>query len=402
MRNLISLVLTLSTLLVITTISVLYSEGWRIKNSIDIDNHSSTIMVKTGMLAVRSIPDGGQVYLDETAITATDDTIASLTPKKYKLRVEKEGFETWQKEITVYPELVTDITAVLVSRTPRLEPLTNTNVKAFDLSSSYNDIVYITTNQEDPGVWILPLAGSALNILRNSSQPLIVDTTQFTPSLGTNLVWSLDDKQLLVELNPKGYLLYDVGTNFTSQTAINTAPKQVADAEIIYKEWEDDWKETFLATQVEQIESTQQVPDIIKSNWENTKDKWSPDERKFVVEIPSQNNPTLTDLVIYNAEPTLPIDEQRLNYTLRDVDLTTTNYSWYSDSYHLILTTNVPGRPDNYSVSLIRIDGTNQTTVYTGYLASNKAHSTPSGDKIIVLTSLKEGNLPNLYGIALR
>src|SRR5690606_31694130 len=118
----------------------------------------------------------------------------------YTIKLEREGFESWEKEVEVFPELVTDITAVLVLQSPRLEPLTNTDVKSFGLSTNQNNIAFLTKNHREPGIWILPLTGSPLNIFRNNTKLLIADTTQFAPSLGENVWWSPDDTELLVQM----------------------------------------------------------------------------------------------------------------------------------------------------------------------------------------------------------
>ena len=109
------------------------------------------------MIAVRSIPDGAKIYIDEKLITATDDTTTNLIPNKYVLKVEKEGYETWKKEVNVYSDLVTDITAVLILQSPKLEPLTNIDVSTFALSNSKNNIIFTSANPTQPGLWLLPL-----------------------------------------------------------------------------------------------------------------------------------------------------------------------------------------------------------------------------------------------------
>lgn len=411
MKNLLSLIATISTILFLTFLSVFYSEGWRINPSILLKKISKTesgasssnpqnIIVKTGMLAVRSIPDGAKVYLDDKLITATDDTISSLDPKKYTLRVEKEGFETWKKDITIYPELVTDITAVLISQTPRLEPLTNTDVTSFAISSSYNEIAFTTSTEKNPGVWILPLSNSPINILRNSAQPLIVDTADYSPSKGQVISWSPDDKELTVQMNPKGYFLYkvDKGIGLNPQ---NEKPTQYENFEKIIELW-NERTATIFSSRLNEFAKKQQMPADVLSLASKNDILWSPDERKFAIETINETDNKLTNITIYNGDVTLPVGEERVNRTLIGIDKSRLFYTWYTDSYHLILVEQQADKTDSYTVSIIRIDGSNLTKIYTGYLTTRQAYSTPNGDKIVVLTSLKEGSKPNLYGIAIR
>ncbi len=397
MKNLLNLAITLSSLLLVTVVTLLYSEGWRI----DLRGQSGypqPTVKKTGMLAVRSMPDGAKIYLDDELITATDDTISSLQPGQYTLRIERDGYESWEKEISVYPELVTDITAVLVLQSPRLEPLTNTNVKAFGLSTNQNNIVFLTTDHEEPGVWSLPLTGSPLNIFRNNTRLLIPDTSNATPSAGENIWWSKNDDELLVRMNETGYLLYKLDAAGNA----NPQPQAITNVQQVFDRWDEEYKADFVNAKIETIDSQQDMPEWIKEKALTSQTTWSPDEEKFFFLTPGTENPNEVKVNIYNGEDPLPVGEKRTYETLTLPDPTTTKIYWYSDSYHLILVEKTPNTADNYTISLVRIDGTNRTPIYTGTLASDQAFPTPAGDKIIVLTWLKERSQTNLYAISIR
>lgn len=396
MKNLLNLALTLSSLLLITVLTLLYSEGWRI----DLRGQSGypqPTVKKTGMLAVRSEPDGAKVYLNEELVTATDDTISSLQPGQYELRIEKEGFEIWEKEVSVYPELVTDITAVLVLQSPRLEPLTNTDVKAFALSTNQNNIAFLTANHEEPGIWVLPLTGSPLNIFRNNTRLLVPDTANSKPSVGENVWWSKNDDELLVRMNETGYLLYKVDAAGNA----NPVPEAITNVQEVFDRWDQEWKTDFVDTKIEAIDLQQDIPEWVKENALNSTATWSPDEEKFFFTTPGEN-PNEAVLNVYNGEDPLPVGEKRMYETLTVPNPENTKIYWYSDSYHLILVERTPNTMDYYTISLVRIDGTNRTPIYTGALASDQAFPTPGGDKIVVLTWLKDRAQTNLYAISVR
>ncbi len=424
--------LTITSLLLITALTILYSDGWRINLFADNDNNKKIDrprIEKTGMLAVRSIPEGAKVYLDGKSITATDDTITSLKHGKYRLEVKKEGFETWAKEVEVFPELVTDITAVLVLQSPKLEPLTNTDVTAYAMAHNYNNIAYITKNHEDPGIWLLPLSGTPINLLKNDAKPLVEDNEHASPSLGEDLWWSPDDKEILVKMNNNGYLLYEI-----KQESSDSIPKPITNVNNVYDRWQKEYRTNFLNDKIKEVVKTEDFPKWLADDLQNYDSVWSPDENKFFI-IKSQkylknNNEELQessntkgksenstqkentkdtdretneiDVIVYNNENPLPVGEKRLTIPIKITNPDKTNIYWYSDSYHLIIVTENNDVPNLYTIELIRIDGTNRTTIYSGLLASNKAYPTPAGDKITVLTSLKENSPTNLYGISIR
>ncbi|PIR42922.1 hypothetical protein CO058_00160 [candidate division WWE3 bacterium CG_4_9_14_0_2_um_filter_35_11] len=404
MKNLASLLITVASLILITSGTVLYSEGWRINlsgESSKLTDGTTSRVHKTGMIAVRSIPNGAKVYINDVLTTATDDTIASLVPGDYKVRVEHDGFESWEKTLTVYPELVTDITAVLVLQSPRLEPLTNADVKAFSQSSNQNNIAFLTKNHEEPGIWILPLTGSPLNLFKSSSRLLIADNINASPSSGENVWWSYYDKEILVQMNTNGYLLYDI----SNQTSTKSIPTSITDVKAVFEKWDTDWKSNFLTDKIDNLTNSkdQEVPKSILNKLKTEKSTWSPDDKKFFFVNTNESDNKKADIIIYNSESPLPIGEKRLYNSIEVSDIKNTTIQWYSDSYHLILLEKSDSVDSNiYTISLIRIDGTNKTPIYTGELASNQAYATPSGDKIIVLTSLKENSQTNLYAIAIR
>ncbi len=76
--------------------------------------------------------------------------------------------------------------------------------------------------------------------------------------------------------------------------------------------------------------------------------------------------------------------------------------TWYSDSFHLILTEGAIEETKIGTISLIRIDGTNKVEIYGQSLHSPKVYSVPSGDKVIILTSFKSDEKTDLYTVSIR
>lgn len=402
MKNFAKLIGTMGFLLLVTSIIVLYSDGWRINVSGDDGNDSGDnpiIVKRTGMLAVRSIPETANVYLNDELKTATDDTIASLEPGKYKLRIYKEGFETWEREVEVFSELVTDMTAILILKSPRLDPLTKNDSGAFSLSSNQNNIAFLNKDPEKPGIWILPLAGSPINILSNSSRLFIADGPGGFPSQGEELYWSPNDKEILVKMNQTGYLLYNLGNTDN----VNIRPISITNPDIIFENWNMSWKSDFLNSKIERIKSEIKPDEEIIEKLSNTSfENWSPDDAKAYYLIQKGETEPVYDLVVYNSETPLPVGESRITIPIENFNPADTYIYWYSDSYHLVMVERNPETENQYTVSLIRIDGTNKTPIYTGTLAQPTAVPTPGGEKIIVLTSIKQNSPNNLYGVAIR
>ena len=77
----------------------------------------------TGLLVVNSFPKGAQVFINGKLTTATNQTI-NLPPGEYRVTIKKPGFSSWEKNITLEKEIVTNIDAYLFPLAPDLKALT--------------------------------------------------------------------------------------------------------------------------------------------------------------------------------------------------------------------------------------------------------------------------------------
>ncbi len=381
-RNWFQTLITLILLLGITTLIFLYTSGYRIER----DEEEAVNLATTGMVSAKSIPESASVFLDDELITATNDTIAGLEPGTHELRIVKKGYEEWSKEIEVFEALVTDITAVLVSQSPMFEPLTNTGASNPSASPSLNQLAYFSKDQENPGVWIIPINQGGLNLFRVNPSVVLEDTKFNKYSDGKSITWSPDEKQLLVETNDGVYYSVDLETN-TAQS--------VTTSEEIVKEWN-----LKLRKKREDFVTKLDIPDNFRDLALSDEVLWSPDEKKFL--FTQQYGDTL-QYKVYNMEKPLPVGEKVETVVFeKNAGEPQPEITWYSDSFHLILTEgNI--LEDNWgTISLVRIDGSNKVEIYSQSLHSPLVYSVPSGDKIIILTTFKSGDQTDLYTVGIR
>jgi len=367
----------------LTTLLYLYTSGYRLNKNED----KGVIDVnKTGMVSVKSLPTGASVYLDNEIRTATDDTISGIKPGEHYLKISKKGFVDWVKNIEVFEQLVTDITAVLISQSPRLEPLTNTGAKYPSISPTLSKLAYFSLDSEKPGIWVIPLNGPGIGLFRANPTIAIQDTLYTKYSIGEEITWAPDEKSLLVKVPGNIYYLINLETN-TAQTTLKATQ--------ITKEWETQLSEKRSAF-INPLSADQEIKNLALSS----DVKWAPDEKKFLFTKQNGNN---LEYRVYNFENPIPIGEkvETLVFTT-NINAPQPKISWYSDSFHLILVEGDIEKENKGSVSLIRIDGTNKTEIYNNTLYSNLAFSTPSGDKIIILTSFKSSGQTDLYTVGIR
>lgn len=375
--------LTIIILTGITTALYLYTSGYRLNR----DKDDNTIDVsKTGMISAKSIPDSANVYLDGKLVSATDDTIPGIAPGIHTLKIVKKGFVDWTKEIEVFDELVTDITAVLISQSPRLEPLTNTGATHPAVSPSLSKLAYFSNDLEQPGIWVTPLSGGGISLFKTNPTLAIQDTRFTKYSQGEIIEWSPDEKNLLVTGQNNIFYLVDLETNTAQSTS---SPEKVR----------EEWVQEDLKKKLDFVEKLD-IPENIKQLAVSPKAVWAPDDKKFL--YTNQSGDTL-EYKVYNLENPIPVGEKVENTAfVTKVSDTQPNLSWYADSFHLILVEGNVQNDKRGTISLIRIDGSNKIEIYNNTLYDQDVFSTPIGDKLIVLTSFKSGDKTDLYTIGIR
>ena len=368
----------------ITTLLYLYTSGYRLNKN---DNGDIDIE-KTGMIGVKSVPDRASVYLDGKLRTATDDTISGVEPGKHNIKIIKKGFLEWNKEIEVFEQLVTDITAVMVSQSPRLDPLTGTGARYPSISPSLTKLAYFSFDEEEPGIWVIPLTGVNFGPLVTNPTVSITDTKYTTYSNGEEIFWSPDEKSLLVRGINNVFYLVDLDKG-SAQTTLRSAE--------IMKEWKDSLKkkrEDFINN------SIFIVPEEVKQLALSDEAFWAPDEKKFLYK--KQNGDKL-EYWVHNFETPIPIGEKTDSLVFStDPNTPQPKVNWYTDSFHLILVEGDIQNEKKGNVSLIRIDGSNKTEIYNNTLYSDVAYSAPGGDKVIIVTSFKSGDQTDLYTVSIR
>jgi hypothetical protein len=366
----------------VSTVLYLYTSGYRLNK----DSKGVIDINKTGMISVKSLPDGASVYLDGTLRTATNDTVSGVKPGSHQLKIVKKGFVEWDKNLEVFEQLVTDITAVLVSQSPRLEPLTNSGAKFPSISPTFSKLAYFSFDSEKPGIWIIPLSGAGIGLFRSNPTIAIQDTLYTKYSLGEQIIWSPDEKSLLIKTPGNVYHLVNIDTN-TAQTTTK--------ADTIIKQWVD-----AVAAKRAAFVNPQNISQEIKDIALSSNAVWSPDEKKFLF---TKNVGTQTQYWVYDLENPIPVGEKAESMVFTTTtSATQPKISWYSDSFHLILVEGNIETDKKGSISIIRIDGSNKTEIYNNTLYSDAVFSAPGGDKLIILTSFKSGDQTDLYTVSIR
>ncbi len=333
-------------------------------------------IVGTGIISITSQPDSASVYVDGHLTTATNATISSLSPKGYSIKVVKEGFIPWEKQVTVKEGLVSEIKITLFPAIPTIYPLTFNGVSNPVLSPDETKFAYIVsatnmtgTAAKKVGVWVWTMSNNQPIAFARSSEPHQIAATTVADFSKATLKWSADSKQILATVGQNNYLL--------DADKLNQDPRDITPIlSATLKSWEDDKK-------AKDELSIQSIKDVKyrKVASDSAFLRWSPDETKFMAKKDATSEIKVYDL------------EESKDYGLPAAKI----YSWLPDSRHIILV-------EDKSVSLVDFDGSNKAIIYAGSFLDDFVVPWPDSSRLVIVSSFPTptASEPNLYGINLK
>lgn len=379
-RKTIFFIATLATVLIGSVVAILFAQGYR-------PNLNQKKLEKTGMISFTSYPTGAQFFINGKLKGVSNNSVSGLKPKDYLVEIKKEGFNDWQKKIDVFAEMVTDITALLISKTPRLDPITSNGAELTSVSNSGNELIYASYGEKKAGLWLITLySGAPLNLFKSKARLVIADDPLTAYSQAKEVSWAPDDSEILVKISESGYLLVPVDGK--------SEPLKIFDPELVFDSWQTDMKkkrQVFLEKTL--------IDKSLKTVALDPKTLWSPNERRFLYKIENQS---FDEYHIYDLSQPLAVGTKKDNFVLKLEKDQPLKVFWHAGGSHLILVEGEVEKDKQGSISLIEYDGGNQTEVYSGTLFSDQVYSTPDGGSLLVLTSFNPKREPNIYAIGIR
>jgi len=297
--------------------------------------------------------------------------------------------------------LVVKTDAYLFPTYPELKPLTFTGAANPLISPDGKKVVFaVESEDEKAGLWVLDLSERALGLGR---EPLQI--VQSAPG-GRNFAksdyqWSSDSKQILIVLaketvQEENFLLETSSLNENTQLIDVTEQKAA-----LLRRWQNE-EEILQENKISRL--PEELINILEAT---TKDiLFSPDETKILytatasASIPKELIPPLPGASTQTEQRELQPGKTYV-YDLKEdrnfaIDLPEeAKISWFPTSKHLFLV-------QKDKISIKEYDNTNEVNVYSGPFENSFAFTFPSGNRLLVLTSLSKDTPPNLYSITLR
>lgn len=391
------------------------ASGYRL----DLTNRS---LRPTGLLVINSLPNQATIMLNGKQVKNKTNTTLSLAPNEYQLEIKKDGFTSWSKKLLIEKELMVKTDAYLFPTYPDLKALTFTGAANPVMSPDGKKVVFaVDSDNENDGLWILDLGERPLGLSRDPRQ-IIQSAPKGRDFAKAESQWSPDSKQILITLikTPATAKIKAVEENFLLNAAVLNPNTQLIDItdqkESLLKEWQQE-------VEILQKDKLSQLPEELTSLLGNavTNITFSPDETKILYtatasasitkEIipplpgastqPEQRDLEPGKIYIYdfkedrNFALDLPEETKIIgNWQIKEKN-DNPKITWFPTSKHLFLI-------QKDKISIMEYDNTNHLDLYSGPFEDSFAFTFPSGNKLLILTSLSKDAPPNLYSITLR
>lgn len=129
--------------------------------------------VLTGGFYLKSVPKKTNIYINDKFEQETPAFIKRLVPKYYQIRIEKEGYYPWGKNLKVESKIVTEVkNIILIPKEPELKeenifPLIEEPLHTFRLE---NNILY----KEDEQISLTPLEDGEYEIFARNDNVILL------------------------------------------------------------------------------------------------------------------------------------------------------------------------------------------------------------------------------------
>lgn len=176
----------------------LYSMGYRF-------DFATKAIKKVGMLILESEPKNADVFInDKQATKKTPYKAKGLLPGDYKVKITKEEYSAWEKNLAVKSKKVSWAShIILFFEKPQAENLTTHIVKDFNLSPLEDQIIYFVPTGDDKGIWSLNLKEKKnLKILPANNE--MVKLANFKNLTFSNFDFAPDGQKMFFQILPQG------------------------------------------------------------------------------------------------------------------------------------------------------------------------------------------------------
>jgi len=196
---------------IVSPLLILYSLGYRY-------NFSTNNIEKNGAFYIKSYPKNANIYIDdEKNRKKTPNQIVNISPNDYKLRIEKEDYIPWEKNLEIKKGETTFVENIILFLQDQKKEILGSGSDSILINKDNDKYAYLNNNI----LWITNIEEEKnYNIYEFNKDYKLID-------------WSSDDKKILIR-NNQDYYIFDINQKNLELLNIINIDKVLFDNEYIY------------------------------------------------------------------------------------------------------------------------------------------------------------------------
>lgn len=188
----------------LSIVILLYAQG-------NIINFSNRQVITTGSIQLFINTNDYQVYLNDELKNYNSDRIENVAEGSYILKIEKDGFSSWEKKVQVVKGLVTNVDVQLFSLETNIEQISAGAAIKHSVDGSKKHIIFITQDELGASLVRKSLESSIFSIL-SSSETIVfsgMSNEDISTLLGTD---SIDKLEIIPSHDSSNLLIRNLET----------------------------------------------------------------------------------------------------------------------------------------------------------------------------------------------
>lgn len=272
-RNFIMFFLILS-FFILTPILILYTSGY----SYDFKERK---IVKTGVLSIDIKPKDSQVYFDSTIVAQSMPIrLYNKIPGTYNLKLEKEGYKSWEKDVVISSNQTTYIKGItLIKESEPVKILTSLEKNILNIYSNHlsKNIIILTSDEDNFELYSYDKNNEKITSLLkfNSEKEVKIEVSPFLNILYLEFETNKNKNIYLLNLdNPENFI---ANLDFPKQEELKIKWQKDADNPIFISNSENIYK---ISSNKKEIITTTSNNIFL---FDDNKNLWIFDEKLFLI-----------------------------------------------------------------------------------------------------------------------
>ena len=384
--------------IIVGTVSIVF-----FANGYQISTKGKISFLATGIISATSKPKGASVYVDDKLLATTDNAI-NLPPSNYNIKIVKDGYLPWQKNIQVQKEIAYQTNTQLFRSSPDLKPLTITGAINPAVSPDGTLVVFAVASAsatKNNGLYLIGLSDNVVFLIKNEAKQLSTNLQNLDWSKFT-FTFSPNSKQILAH-NTTGSNISNYLIDLSTTTDYKNLYDVTAKLSLIKEDWDLQEQQiikaniALLPAELQPFISTTSAKSAIL-NIDNTM-------VLYLAQIDGNLKKNIITPPPAQSTQTQSRDVQKGNYYVYDLKDDTNfllgtkdslyNPIWVANSNNLIYI-------EDQKIQTVEYDNTNRQTLFAGNFNKNAVYPWLDGSKIITLIAPYNNAQENLYSIIIK